>query len=170
MSIAASATSIRTAAAPVSTVAALSELDTDDRWANPLACAIAAGGIRHETAGGTNLRRTSEPATELRDLGAVLSFVAIRHVGDQILEVVLRPVPGEDAGLTSLLERNPRQHLGGALVGLGVLGERLLRSLAASLLDLGIVEGLSPAHHQAERLRSFLTQDAGERISRRELI
>src|SRR5215211_4929091 len=107
-------------------------------------------------AGRISLRRATRPATELRDLGAVLAFVAVRHVGDQILQVVLRSVPGENAGLPPLLERNPRQHLSRALVGLGVLGDRLFRALPASLLDLGIVERFSPAHHQAERIRRFL--------------
>jgi hypothetical protein len=54
-----------------------------------------------------NLRRTTNSAAELRDLGAVLAFVAVRHIGDQILEVVLRSVPGENADPSPLLERNP---------------------------------------------------------------
>jgi hypothetical protein len=66
--------------------------------------------------------------------------------------------------LPALLERDPRQHLGGALVGARVLGERLVRRLPAPLLDLGIVERLSPAQEQTKRLRRFLTQDAGEGI------
>src|ERR687889_544741 len=89
------------------------------------------------------LARGSKPITALRDLGAVLALVAIRHIGNQIFEVVVGSVPGENAGLPALLERNPRQHLGGALMSVGVLRERLFRRLPAPLLDLGIVEGLS---------------------------
>src|SRR5215208_8105055 len=55
-------------------------------------------------------------------------------------------------------------------MGLGVLGERLLRGLSAPLLDLGIVERLSPTQQQTERLRRVLTQDAGERVPGRQLV
>src|SRR5215216_4491607 len=139
-----------------------SNADRSITFANPLR--------HHGTAWRIGLRRTAKPAAELRDLGAVLPLVAVRHVGDQVLEVVLRSVPRENADLSSLRERDPRQHLGGALVGLGVFGERLFRALPASLLDLGVVEGLAAAHHQTERLGRFFTQDAGERVSGRQLV
>ena len=51
------------------------------------------------------------------DLSAVLSFVAVGQVGEQVFQVVLRPVPGEKSGLAALIEGDLGQELGGPFVG-----------------------------------------------------
>ena len=70
----------------------------------------------------------------------MLPLVPVVHVDDQVLEVVLRTVPGEPARPPPLIDRDPSDQLGGSLLRVGVLSHGLLSRLPSPLLDLTIVE------------------------------